>query len=29
MSGEANTGLAHATGGQVLQHNMVCVMEGE
>jgi acetyl-CoA acetyltransferase len=29
MSGAANRGLAHATGGQVLQHNMVCVLEGE
>jgi acetyl-CoA acetyltransferase len=28
-AGDANRGLAHATGGQVLQHNMVCVMEGE
>jgi acetyl-CoA acetyltransferase len=27
--GNANRGLAHATGGQVLQHNLVCVMEGE
>lgn len=29
ISGAANRGLAHATGGQVLQHNLVCVMEGE
>jgi acetyl-CoA acetyltransferase len=29
ISGAANRGIAHATGGQVLQHNMVCVMEGE
>jgi acetyl-CoA acetyltransferase len=29
IGGEANRGLAHATGGQVLQHNLVCVMEGE
>ncbi len=29
MSGAANRGIAHATGGQVLQHNMVCVVEGE
>jgi acetyl-CoA acetyltransferase len=29
IDGEANRGLAHATGGQVLQHNLVCVMEGE
>ena len=28
-SGAANRGLAHATGGQVLQHNLVCLMEGE
>jgi acetyl-CoA acetyltransferase len=28
-AGDANRGLAHATGGQVLQHNLVCVMEGE
>jgi acetyl-CoA acetyltransferase len=28
-SGEADRGIAHATGGQVLQHNLVCVMEGE
>ena len=27
--GRADRGLAHATGGQVLQHNLVCVMEGE
>jgi acetyl-CoA acetyltransferase len=29
ISGAADRGLAHATGGQVLQHNLVCVMEGE
>jgi acetyl-CoA acetyltransferase len=29
MNGGADRGLAHATGGQVLQHNLVCVMEGE
>ena len=29
IAGEANRGVAHATGGQVLQHNLVCVMEGE
>jgi len=29
ISGTADRGLAHATGGQVLQHNLVCVMEGE
>ena len=28
-SGAANRGLAHATGGQILQHNLVCVMEGD
>jgi acetyl-CoA acetyltransferase len=28
IDGDANRGLAHATGGQVLQHNLVCVMEG-
>jgi len=28
-SGAANRGLAHATGGQVLQHNLVCMLEGE
>ena len=27
--GRADRGLAHATGGQVLQHNLVCVMEGQ
>ncbi len=27
IDGDANRGLAHATGGQVLQHNLVCVME--
>ena len=29
IDGAANRGLAHATGGQVLQHNLVCLMEGE
>jgi acetyl-CoA acetyltransferase len=29
IGGRADRGLAHATGGQVLQHNLVCVMEGE
>jgi acetyl-CoA acetyltransferase len=29
LQGDARTGLAHATGGQVLQHNLVCVLEGE
>jgi acetyl-CoA acetyltransferase len=27
IDGDANRGLAHATGGQVLQHNLVCMME--
>jgi acetyl-CoA acetyltransferase len=27
--GSAGRGLAHATGGQALQHNLVCLMEGE
>jgi acetyl-CoA acetyltransferase len=27
--GEADRGLAHATGGQLLQHNLVAIMEGE
>ncbi len=27
VDGRADRGLAHATGGQVLQHNLVCVME--
>lgn len=27
--GEANRALAHATNGQCLQHNLVCVLEGE
>jgi len=27
--GGARRGLAHATGGQVLQHNLVCLMEGD
>ncbi len=29
ISGAADRGLAHATGGQVLQHNLVCLMEGD
>ncbi len=29
VEGGAGRGLAHATGGQVLQHNLVCLMEGE
>jgi acetyl-CoA acetyltransferase len=29
IAGTADRGLAHATGGQVLQHNLVCVLEGE
>jgi hypothetical protein len=29
VEGSARSGLAHATGGQVLQHNLVCLMEGE
>jgi len=29
VEGTASRGLAHATGGQVLQHNLVCVMEGD
>jgi acetyl-CoA acetyltransferase len=29
IDGDANRGLAHATGGQVLQHNLVCVMEAK
>jgi acetyl-CoA acetyltransferase len=29
IDGAADRGLAHATGGQVLQHNLVCLMEGE
>src|SRR5262249_49090706 len=29
IAGEANRGLAHATGGQGLQHNPLCVMGGE
>jgi acetyl-CoA acetyltransferase len=28
VAGHADRGLAHATGGQVLQHNLVCVLEG-
>jgi acetyl-CoA acetyltransferase len=27
--GEVDRGLAHATGGQLLQHNLVAIMEGE
>ncbi len=29
VEGRARRGLAHATGGQVLQHNLVCLMEGD
>lgn len=29
MRGDADRGLAHATNGQVLQHNLVAVLEGE
>src|SRR5207253_9763692 len=29
VEGSARRGLAHATGGQFLQHNLVCVMEGD
>ena len=29
VEGSASRGLAHATGGQVLQHNLVCLMEGD
>jgi acetyl-CoA acetyltransferase len=29
MAGAADRGLAHATNGQALQHNLVCVLEGE
>ena len=29
VEGSAGRGLAHATGGQVMQHNLVCLMEGE
>jgi acetyl-CoA acetyltransferase len=29
VDGSARRGLAHATGGQVMQHNLVCLMEGE
>jgi acetyl-CoA acetyltransferase len=29
VEGSASRGLAHATGGQVLQHNLVCMMEGD
>ena len=28
MSGDVNRGLAHATGGQCLQQNLVAVLEG-
>ena len=28
-AGEANRGVAHATSGQLLQQNLVCVLEGE
>jgi acetyl-CoA acetyltransferase len=28
-AGDARRALAHATGGQCLQHNLVCVLEGE
>lgn len=28
IDGRADRGLAHATGGQLLQHNLVCLMEG-
>jgi acetyl-CoA acetyltransferase len=29
IAGTANRGLAHATNGQALQHNLVCVLEGD
>jgi acetyl-CoA acetyltransferase len=29
FDGTANRGLAHATNGQALQHNLVCVLEGD
>jgi acetyl-CoA acetyltransferase len=29
INGSASRALAHATGGQVLQHNLVCVLEGD
>jgi acetyl-CoA acetyltransferase len=29
MDGSANRGLAHATNGQALQHNLICVLEGD
>src|SRR5204863_487889 len=29
IAGDARRGLAHATGGQLLQHNLVCLLEGE
>lgn len=28
LDGRADRGLAHATGGQLLQHNLVCLLEG-
>ena len=28
-AGTADRGVAHATGGQLLQQNLVCVLEGE
>jgi acetyl-CoA acetyltransferase len=28
-AGEADRGVAHATSGQLLQQNLVCVLEGE
>ncbi|MFN7151518.1 MAG: lipid-transfer protein, partial [Microthrixaceae bacterium] len=28
-AGSANRGVAHATGGQLMQQNLVCVLEGE
>jgi len=29
MAGAADRGLAHATNGQALQHNLVCLLEGD
>jgi acetyl-CoA acetyltransferase len=29
IAGEANRGIAHASNGSCLQHNMVCVLEGD
>ena len=29
FDGTANRGLAHATNGQALQHNLVCILEGD